>query len=152
MTDMRACMAKWGFGEVSGARVFPVVINIPGMPGVCTVMGSGLSGLVRLLERGGVVDLWHDRSSVSGVLRLITYKKRHITEQIAERTLGLWVGYLPYQSTDIMYGVWSVCCASGPSCCSAPQIQLASIVRKLGCVSFCGFAAGASAQCVNALL
>ena len=45
-----ADMAKWGFGEASGARGPLARLGILGMLGVRTIMGDGLSGLVRLLE------------------------------------------------------------------------------------------------------
>ena len=44
-------MAKWGVGEVSGARSSPVGIDKIGMLGVCTVVVDGLDGLVRLVRR-----------------------------------------------------------------------------------------------------
>jgi hypothetical protein len=65
-------MAKWGVGEVSGARSSPVVIDKIGMLGVRTVVVDGLNGLIRLVRRSGVAHLQHHRTSVSRVLLLIS--------------------------------------------------------------------------------
>ena len=45
-----ADLAKWGFGEASGARGILARLGIFCMPGVHTAVGDGLSGLVWLLE------------------------------------------------------------------------------------------------------
>ena len=65
-------MAKWGVGEVSGARASLVGIDKIGMLGVSTVVVDGLDGLVRLVRRSGVAHLQHHRSSVSRVFLLIS--------------------------------------------------------------------------------
>ena len=65
-------MAKWGVGEVSGARSSPVAIDKIGMLWVHTVVVDGCDGLVRLVRRSGVAHLRHDRTLVSRVLQLIS--------------------------------------------------------------------------------
>ena len=65
-------MAKWGVGEVSGARLPLDGIGIICMLGVRTVMVDDRGGLVRLVRRSGVAHLRHDRTLVSRVLQLIS--------------------------------------------------------------------------------
>ena len=43
-------MATWGFGEAPGTRGVLARLDIFCMLGVRTIVGDGLSGLVRLLE------------------------------------------------------------------------------------------------------
>ena len=50
-------MAKWGVGEVSGARSSRVWIDEFGVLGVRTVMVDDRDGLVRLVRRSGVAHL-----------------------------------------------------------------------------------------------
>ena len=52
-----ADMAKWGVGEVSGARSSRVWIDQFGVLGVRTVMVDDRDGLVRLVRRSGVAHL-----------------------------------------------------------------------------------------------
>ena len=65
-------MAKWGFGEASGARHSIDGIGIIRMLGVRTIMGDGLRGFPGPPERSGIAYLRHDRTLVSRVLQLIS--------------------------------------------------------------------------------
>ena len=56
-------MAKWGFGEASGARGPLARLEILGMLGVRTIMSDGLSGLVSVLELTSAISpASHQRS------------------------------------------------------------------------------------------
>ena len=65
-------MAKWGFGEASGARPPLDGIGIICMLGVRTIMGDGLRGFTDGLRGSGIAYLRHDRTLVSRVLQLIS--------------------------------------------------------------------------------
>ena len=65
-------MAKWGFGEASGARHSIDGIGIIRILGVRTIMGDGLRGFPGPPERSGIAYLRHDRTLVSRVLQLMS--------------------------------------------------------------------------------
>ena len=58
-------MAKWGFGEASGARGVRVQIDIFGMLGARATMADGLSGLVRVLKLTSAISSAKDQTSES---------------------------------------------------------------------------------------
>ena len=58
-----ADMAKWGFGEASGARGVLIGLGIFCMLGFCTIVGDGLSGLVvQVLELTSAISSAEDRT------------------------------------------------------------------------------------------
>ena len=61
-----ANMAKWGFGEASGARGILARLGFFCMAGGHTIMDDSLSRLVRLLELTSAISPAWDRSSESG--------------------------------------------------------------------------------------
>ena len=83
-------MAKWGVGEVSGARSSRVGIDQFGMLGVRTVMVDDRDGLVRLVRRSGVAHLQTARKGEGGAyLGLISPNSGNMSERGPQICLGM---------------------------------------------------------------
>ena len=85
-------MAKWGFGEASGARGILVRLDIFGMPGVRSIVGDGPSGLVWVLKANdglsGLVWVLELTSAISPAHRLSAYRRAYLGLII--RRSGKW--------------------------------------------------------------